>query len=79
MRMKVRSVIVLLAALVVATAVGCGGATGHYNKGDDLSRQGLYGQAIEQYDKPIQLNPDMALAYNNRGMPTATQDHDKAI
>ena len=38
-----------------------------------------YQRAIQDYDKFIQLDPDMALAYNNQGMPTATQDHDKAI
>ena len=40
---------------------------------------GQYQRAIEDFDKAIQLDPDMALAYNNQGMPTATQDHDKAI
>jgi len=36
-------------------------------RGDELMRQGLYNQAITQYTRAIELQPDFAEAYNNRG------------
>ena len=48
---------------------------------------GKYDKALEQYDKSIELNPDSAVAYNNRGHAKAVlgqhveaiKDYDKAI
>ena len=37
-------------------------------KGVELNNQGLHRQAIKQYDKSIQLDPDFAMAYNNRAI-----------
>jgi tetratricopeptide (TPR) repeat protein len=37
------------------------------NKGFDLGKAGEYEKAIECFDKAIELNPNAALAYNNRG------------
>ena len=45
-----------------------GAAKVHYDKGMDLYDRGLYEQAIEQYAKAIQLDPDYANAYVNRGI-----------
>ena len=36
-------------------------------RGDELLRKGEYQQAIVQYDKAIEVKPDFAEAYNNRG------------
>ena len=35
--------------------------------GDDLFSQGQYGAAISEYSRAIELKPDFAAAYNNRG------------
>ena len=37
-------------------------------KGVELNNQGLHRQAIKEYDKSIQLDPDFAMAYNNRAI-----------
>ena len=39
-----------------------------YSDGFDSAEQGLYAEAISHYDKAIQLDPDYADAYNNRGI-----------
>ena len=42
--------------------------------------RGRYIEAIEDYDKAIQLKPDYAEAYYNRGMSNiALEEHDEAI
>ncbi|MDP7085796.1 MAG: tetratricopeptide repeat protein [Dehalococcoidia bacterium] len=57
---------------MVVSAFGCfGGLSDYgygstaadlaYNKGAELQKQGLHGQAVQDYDKAIQLNPDYAL------------------
>ena len=56
-------------------------------KGVELNNQGLHRQAIKEYDKSIQLDPDFAMAYNNRAISyrdlgqyqRAIQDLTKAI
>jgi len=57
------------------------------NKGVDFGAQGLWEQAIEQFDKAIALDPSLAMAYVNRSLvyinlgehQRAIQDTDKAI
>jgi tetratricopeptide (TPR) repeat protein len=38
-----------------------------YNDGTALAKQGRYAEAISDFTKAIQLNPDYALAYHDRG------------
>jgi tetratricopeptide (TPR) repeat protein len=42
----------------------------HLARGDELMRQKKYNEAIVQYSKAIELKPDFAEAYNNRGYAT---------
>ena len=84
----------LLATVLVATLVfmACGlshskWADIHYSNGYGFSKQGLYEQAIKEYDKAIELNPTIAKTYVNRAaaylqlgqFQQAIQDSDKAI
>ena len=52
----------------------CGGSSGlseakiAYKDGLDASGQGLITEAISHYDKAIQLDPDTAVYYRNRGV-----------
>ena len=52
----------------------CGGSSGlseaklAYKNGLDASSQGLITEAISHYDKAIQLDPDTAVYYRNRGV-----------
>ena len=59
----------------------------HKNRGDTYLEQEKYEQAIQEYDKAIELNPNFAKAYCNRGWSylslgekeRAIQDYSKAI
>ncbi|MDE0400202.1 MAG: tetratricopeptide repeat protein, partial [Candidatus Poribacteria bacterium] len=42
-------------------------AEAYVNRGDKLYDQGDYQAAISDYDAAIHINPEHALAYNNRG------------
>jgi len=42
-------------------------AEGHYVQAHNLHREGRYGEAIEEYNKAIELNPNYAIAYAERG------------
>ena len=83
---------IVLILPVAGIFVSCGGpATGttewHYNQGYDLVEQGRYREAIEELNQAIHLNPEYALAYNNRGsayhyldqQERAVQDFNEAI
>ena len=37
------------------------------NKGLDYAIEGKYVQAIQCYDEAIRINPDLAMAWNNKG------------
>ena len=55
--------------MLLLSAVGClSEAELAYNDGVDSLNQGLYAEAISDYDKAIQLDPDYFLAYINRGL-----------
>jgi Ca-activated chloride channel family protein len=41
-------------------------ADSHYNRGNSLAKMGKYDEALNAYDKALQLNPDMADATFNR-------------
>ena len=65
-------VMALFAALALAL-VGCGGlseAEERYNAGVELQEQGSLEEAISEYDEAIRLDPQLADAYNNRGLAT---------
>ena len=52
--------------LLVACS-GTSGATEHNNNGVTLLHEGKPAEAIAELDKAIELNPELAVAYNNRG------------
>ena len=74
----------------VLVALACGGlseAEKHYNAGVDLQEQDQLEEAIAEYHESIRLNPELALAYSNRGLAyddlgqhqRAIQDYDEGI
>ena len=82
-------VVVLLTANILAGCTGAaeGTAEWHLEQGNKLIDQGLYNKAIEEYTEAIRLNPEYALAYNNRSYSyenlgqfvRASEDYDEAI
>ena len=56
---------------VEATLAAPDAAIEHYNRGVTYGNQGEYQRAIQDFDKAIQLDPDLAPAYNNRGLAYA--------
>ena len=62
-------------------------AAEHANKAVQLSQQGAFDQAIEEFNKAIEANPKDARLYNDRGgiyltmkkFPEAVTDFSKAI
>jgi len=98
--MKLSMVVMTLLPAMVLLLSGCWGASDteeqsnglseaekHYNAGVELQEQGRYEEAIAEYDEVIRLNPQLALAYGNRGgaysdlgqLQRAIQDYDEAI
>ena len=50
------------------------------NRGNTYNGKGAYDQAIEDFDKAIELNPKLTEAYYNRGNAYyGKKDYDKAI
>jgi tetratricopeptide (TPR) repeat protein len=66
---------------------GLSEAEQHFEAGNELQEQGQPREAIEEYNKAIELDPEMADAYNNRGRAyivrgmyeSAIEDLDEAI
>jgi tetratricopeptide (TPR) repeat protein len=73
-----KKLIVVLAALLLAAVPligGCGGDGGglteaeeHYNKGCEYGLQGCFDDAIAQFSKAIELDPQFASAYAYRAL-----------
>ncbi|MSQ40500.1 MAG: tetratricopeptide repeat protein [Dehalococcoidia bacterium] len=82
-----RWLVMLFLVLAISACGGSRGAVEHNNTGFQLEGQGLFGEAIAEYDEAIRLKPDYAEAYSNRGeayrnlaqYERAIQDLDKAI
>jgi len=55
--------------LVIIRAGGIPGqAVDHYNRGVDLQAEFKFSEAIEEYDKAIEIHPEFMEAYCNRAM-----------
>jgi tetratricopeptide (TPR) repeat protein len=64
-------VLLTLVLLVSGILTGCAGpsedtAELHFEQGNKLVNQGHYDEAIDEYTKAIELNPNLIKAYNNR-------------
>ena len=79
--------VVVIALLCVAVAARAQSAEEWYETGNEYLYAGDYKKAIEHYTKAIEIDPDFALAYNNRGVAyynmgrynEAIADYTKAI
>ena len=62
-------VVSLVFGLVIIGCVGptAGTAEWHAQQAYELNEQGRHDEAIEECNKAIELDPNLALAYNNRG------------
>ncbi|MDR1506838.1 MAG: tetratricopeptide repeat protein [Treponema sp.] len=68
------------AAGLCATRPPGSAAFASFTSGDANRSQGNYGQAIDDYNQTIQVEPNYAAAYNNRGLAYYHQrDYDRAI
>ena len=91
MPQKLVALLSAIALIVSSTLVGCGpsqdNAEFHNNQGVNLSEQGRYNEAVQEFDEAIRLNPEFAEAYYNRGFvyddlgqfQRAIEDFDAAI
>jgi tetratricopeptide (TPR) repeat protein len=80
--------IVLIASIFLASyACGEEAKEDHFSKGTECLNNGMYDNAIAELSKAIEINPNNALAYNNRGSAyysegrydQAISDYSKAI
>lgn len=82
--------IIMLSLLVFSSTIRPSTAEsdlGYYNIANEKFQSKDYKEAIEYYDKAIEINPDLAVAYNNkaaaevqlRRYEAALKDYDKAI
>lgn len=60
-------VYLMLVGLLLTFPVYAKTAEDWLKTGNEFYQQGNYQNAIEAYTKAIELNPDYATAYNNRG------------
>ena len=77
------SIAILLVVVLFSanTLTGCvseaeGTAEWHAEKAHKLNEQGYYDEAIEEYNKAIELNPNLAIAYVNRAWAISTSSSD---
>ena len=65
MRGKIKFMLLICSVLLM---LGCASpALEHLEQGDTYADQEQWDEAIVQYDKAIELDPKLAVAYNNRG------------
>ena len=84
-------ILITLVAVVIGMMVACSSGLSEaelsYNDGVVSTEQGLYAESLQDFDNAIQLDPDFALAYYNRGVSyhyldqyqNAIADYTKAI
>ena len=88
--MKLLIIDIVLFGIITLMLSGCGGLSEtqrHYNAGVELGEQGRFEEAIAEYDEVIRIDPQLASAYNNRGvvhrsldqLHQAGADYDEAI
>jgi tetratricopeptide (TPR) repeat protein len=68
--MKNSRLIKVLLLLVMASAAPAFGQTNEtdwFSKGMDFCNQEMFGEAIQAYDKAIEINPQNSEAWNNKG------------
>ena len=70
--MKTATVVAMASALFfVLILAACGGSSAaqeRFAAGAELQERGQLETAIAEYDQAIRLDPENALAYNNRGL-----------
>ncbi|HON37088.1 MAG TPA: tetratricopeptide repeat protein, partial [Methanothrix sp.] len=70
----------MMLAVLCAPTLGQTTAIDWYNKGIDLDSQGKYDEAIQAYDKAIEIDPQYTEAWSNKGVTLAEQGkYDEAI
>ena len=71
---------ILFALFLIGCADGLSEAENRYNTVVEFQGEGRLEEAIEDYDEAIRLDPELALAYNNRGLANFNLgQHQKAI
>ncbi len=61
-------VLLLFTSALILPIYGCvSESESHYNAGAELHEQGRWEEAIAEYNKAIELDPNLAIVYNNRG------------
>lgn len=70
--MMYRAIIAILLLISLYPAVYAESRTGDYatwtQRGDDLYLQGRYGEAVDAYNKALEMDPYYSLAWNKRGI-----------
>ena len=87
MKKAIIGVVLVILIGLVAWSIPATQGGGHYNLGVEACEKGNYAEAIENYNKAIESDPNDALAYNNRGLAytevgepeAAMSDYSKAI
>ena len=75
---KYLSVVLILMTLLIN--ISCNSADKYVTEGLSLDREGKYDEAIEAYNKAIELEPDSTDAWYNKGLTFAKQDnHEEAV
>jgi Tfp pilus assembly protein PilF len=65
------TLVLVFLSLISAVLAGCGGsdteaAQQHTEQSLNLNKQGYYNEALEEANKAIELDPELAEAYNSR-------------
>jgi tetratricopeptide (TPR) repeat protein len=65
----VLSMLAVLLVLSVLLPAGCGSSSAaeHNERGDSLVEEQRYEEAIDEYSKAIEIEPNLASTYLNRG------------
>ena len=56
----------IVVGLIFGGGLGTGAAVSHFSQGVELQEQGRFEEAIDEYTKAIELDPNYAMAYSNR-------------